>query len=253
MLLVIDIGNTHTVCGVFDGPELKSSWRISSTPLRTEDEILAQLKTLLLDSGIKPTGISAVAISSVVPDLTTVFSSMVHKYFGQTPLLIDARLDLGIRIHYHDPLSVGADRLCNAVAGFAKYGGPLIVVDVGAATTFDIIAPGPETAAADLHRRAAKLPRIDLNIPDHVIGQDTVSSMQIGILYGTIDGLEGMIRRLQGEIKKREGREATVVATGGFSTFLSAHTAVLQFCEPMLVLEGIRLIHERVRTTSTHR
>lgn len=256
MLLAIDIGNTHTVFGVYDGPKLKADWRVSSNTQRTEDEVGTQLQQFLRSGSLEPSQITSIGISSVVPNLTDIFDRMARKYFKVHPVIVGAHLNLGISIHYEDPAAVGADRLCNAVAGFEKYGGPLIIVDFGTATTFDVvgkngdylggvIAPGLETSAADLHRRAAKLPKIELHLPGQVIGTDTVSSMQAGILYGSIDALEGMIRRLQKEIKKREGTEARVIATGGFSSFISSQTTVVTACEPTLVLEGVRLIVSR--------
>jgi len=258
MLLAIDIGNTHTVFGVYDGSLLKSDWRVSSNTQRTEDEIGAQLQQFLQSGGIDPAGISAIGISSVVPNLTDIFDAMAKKYFKLQAVIVGSHLDLGIAIRYDDPSAVGADRICNAIAGHKKYGGPLIIVDFGTATTFDVIAangdylggviaPGVETSAADLHRRAAKLPKIELHIPATVIGTDTVSSMQAGILFGAVDSLEGMIKRLQAEIKQSEGKEATVIATGGFSEMISTQTRKIAACEPTLVLEGVRLIVERVR------
>lgn len=262
MLLAIDIGNTHTVFGVFSNDELKADWRVSSNPQRTGDEAGTQLQQLLTARSIDASAITDIGISSVVPNLTDVYADTAEKYFGITPIIIDSRLDLGIAIRYTDPTAVGADRLCNAIAGFAKYGGPLIVVDFGTATTYDVIAsngdylggviaPGIETSAADLHRRAAKLPKIELHLPPTVIGVDTVSSMQAGILYGAIDGLEGMIRRLQEEIRKREGKKARVVATGGFSEFIRRQSPVIEACEPALVLDGVRRIVKRVRRRSS--
>lgn len=256
MLLAIDIGNTHTVFGVYRGQELLADWRVSSTTQRTEDEAGTQLEQLLRTRGIDKTSIKAIGISSVVPNLTDVFGRMARRYFDITPVIVDSTLDLGFTIHYDDPTAVGADRLCNAIAGYGKYGGPLIIVDFGTATTYDVIAgngdylggviaPGVETSAADLHRRAAKLPKVELHLPRSIIGTDTTSSMQAGILYGAIDALEGMIRRLQKDIVKREGNEAKVIATGGFSTFIAANTQVISACEPALVLDGVRMFVER--------
>lgn len=258
MLLAIDIGNTHTVFGVFQGADLKADWRVSSSTQRTEDEVGTQLLQFLQSDSIEPSSIRSIGISSVVPNLTDIFTHMAEKYFQRAPVVIGSHLDLGFTIRYKDPSAVGADRLCNAVAGFAKYGGPLIIVDFGTATTYDVvatngdylggvIAPGIETSAADLHRRAARLPKIELHLPKQLVATDTVASMQAGILYGAIDSLEGMIRRLQQEVQSREKKAARVIATGGFSTFISRHTGVLSATEPALVLEGVRLIVERTR------
>lgn len=256
MLLAIDIGNTHTVFGVFRGSKLLTDWRVTSNHQRTEDEIGAQVLLFLEGKKISQRKITGVAISSVVPNLTDIFATMARKYFRVEPVIISSSLKLGIAIHYDDPSSVGADRLCNAIAGFAKYGGPLIIIDFGTATTYDVvaingdylggvIAAGLETSAADLHRRAAKLPKIELHFPKNIIGTDTVSSMQAGILYGSLDSMEGMVDRLQKELKKREGKEATVIATGGFSELMKKHSRVIRAWEPSLVLDGVKLIYER--------
>ncbi|HEY5614442.1 MAG TPA: type III pantothenate kinase [Bacteroidota bacterium] len=256
MLLAIDIGNTHTVFGVYRRTKLLVDWRATSIHQRTEDEVGSQILLFMEGKGIKPKGITGLAISSVVPYLTDIFASMSKKYFRMKPLIISSALDLGIKIHYDDPSSVGADRLCNAIAGYAKYKGPLLIIDFGTATTYDVVAkngdylggvisPGVETSAADLHRRAAKLPKVELRFPKKTIGTDTVESMQSGILYGALDAMEGMVERIQKEMKKREGRTARVIATGGFSEFVTRHSKLVDAREPSLVLDGVRLIYER--------
>jgi len=261
MLLAIDIGNTHTVFGIYRGSNLVADWRVTSMLQRTEDEIGTQVKLFLHDAGVSSSEIRGVGISSVVPNLTDIFSMMAQKYFGAEPLLISSALDLGIKIHYDDPNSVGADRLCNAVAGFRMFGGPLIIIDFGTATTYDVvasngdylggvIAPGIETSAVDLHRRAAKLPKVELHFPQTIIGRDTASSMQAGILFGAVDAMEGMVGRLQSEIAKREGKGAKVVATGGFARLIAERSTLIAQCVPSLVLDGVRLIYERLRGTS---
>ncbi len=257
MLLAIDIGNTHTVFGVFSKSKLIAEWRVTSSHPGTEDEVGTQLMAFLQQFKISPRKIDGICISSVVPNLTDTYVAMSEKYFGHSPVVVSAGLDLGIRILYDDPSQVGADRLCNAIAGFSKYRGPLIIIDFGTATTFDIvatngdylggvIAPGIETAAIDLHRRAAKLPKVELHFPKSIIATDTVSSMQAGIMYGAVDSMEGIVGRLQKEIRKREGHPAKVIATGGFSKLMSQHSTVIQACEPSLVLDGVRMIYERV-------
>ncbi len=261
MILAIDIGNTHTVMGVFEKTRLLFDWRVTSALQHTEDEVGAYVKMFLREAGIESGSITGIGISSVVPDLTDVFAAMAAKYFNVKPVIVRSEVNLGIRIRYADPKTVGADRLCNALAGFAKYGGPLIVVDFGTATTYDVvgtngdylggvIAPGIETLAVDLHRRAAKLPKVELRFPDTVIGTDTTSSMQAGILYGGLDALEGMVKRLQREILEAEKREAILVATGGFSKLLCEHSTLALHWEPSLVLEGVRIIYEKVKGIS---
>ena len=257
MLLAIDIGNTHTVFGVFNKSKLTAEWRVTSSHPGTEDEVGAQLMAFLQQFKVTSRKIDGVCISSVVPNLTDTYVTMSEKYFGHHPIVVSASLDLGIRILYDDPSQVGADRLCNAIAGFSKYRGPLIIIDFGTATTFDIvagngdylggvIAPGIETAATDLHRRAAKLPKVELHFPKSIVATDTVSSMQAGIMYGAVDSMEGIVGRLQKEIRRRENRPAKVIATGGFSKLMSQHSAIIEACEPSLVLDGVRMIYERV-------
>ena len=253
MLLAIDIGNTHTVFGIFDKRKLITDWRVSSTVNRTEDEIGAQVRLFCEQAQIKPRNIKSVGVSSVVPDLTETCERMAKKYYGVKALVVSAELDLGIKILYEDPSEVGADRLCNAVAAFERYGGPLIIIDFGTATTYDVvsekgdylggvIAPGIETSAADLHRRAAKLPKVELKFPKKIIGTDTVTSMQSGILCGAVDAMEGMVNR----IKRSMGKKTEVVATGGYSKMIKEHSKSIDYDEPALVLYGLQLIHERI-------
>lgn len=254
MLLAIDVGNTHTVVGVFEGTRLVADWRMTSVARRTSDEHWLAIKSFCSGADISTARIKTVGISSVVPDLTDVFETMARTHLKVEPVTVSAFLDLGIKVHYKDPSTVGADRLCNAVAGFRKYGGPLIVIDFGTATTYDVlsqdgdylggvIALGLESSASELHRRAAMLPKIELKFPDRVIGRETASSMQAGTMFGAVDAVEGMVRRIQREL----GTTARVIATGGLAGTVSQYTEVIEACEPSLVLEGIRLIVERVR------
>jgi type III pantothenate kinase len=254
MLLAIDIGNTHTVIGIYRKDKLVADWRMASLTHRTGDENWLTLKNFCTDAGIDTAAVKAVGISSVVPDLTFVFEHLARKHFGVEPVTISGALNFGIRIHYKDPSAVGADRLCDAVAGFEKYGGPLIIIDFGTATTYDVVSKegdylggvitlGLESTAAELHRRAAKLPRIELRFPPTAIGYDTASSMQAGVLFGTVDAVEGIVKRIRTEL----GAPARVIATGGLAKIVAAHTAVIEAVEPSLVLDGIRLILERLR------
>jgi type III pantothenate kinase len=252
MLLGIDVGNTHTVLGVFKESTLVADWRMSSSTHRTADESWLTIRSFFHGKEIDPSLITGVGISSVVPDLTDVFAVMARTYFRTEPVIVHAGLDLGITVLYNDPGAVGADRLCNAVAGFAKYGGPLVIIDFGTATTYDVVSErgeylggviglGLESSAMELHRRAAMLPRIELRFPSSVIGRDTVSSMQAGIMFGAVDAVEGAIRRIRNEL----GRPVRVIATGGLSPTIARYTGVIESCEPALVLEGVRLICER--------
>ena len=256
MLLAIDVGNTHIVVGIFDGTRLVADWRMASLTHRTADENWLTIRSFCADAGISLSKIDGVGISSVVPDLTDVFELMARKYLKLEPVTVSASLDLGIKVMYSDPGAVGADRLCNAIAGFTKYGGPLIIIDFGTATTYDVVSRegdylggvitlGLESIAAELHRRAAKLPKIELHFPPGVIGRDTVASMQAGVMFGTVDAVEGTVRRIRAEL----GKEARVIATGGLSAVIAKYTNVIEACEPSLVLEGVRQIYERVRKT----
>jgi type III pantothenate kinase len=251
MLLCIDVGNTHTQFGVYDKGKLKSDYRVSSEVVRTEDEIGIVVLSLLEHDGVKAGKVEGVGISSVVPNLTGILERMSQKYFGCAAMVVSPEFELGIKVGYDEPLSVGSDRICAAVAGYKKYGGPLIILDFGTATTYDVvsadgvylggaIAPGLETAAADLQRRAAKLPRIELLFPDNVIGKTTVKSMQSGIMFGAVDAMEGIVRR----IKEALGTDATVIATGGYGKIMSGHSKIINHLEPALVLEGVRIIYE---------
>lgn len=251
MLLSIDIGNTHTVIGIFNQDKLISHWRLSSTITRTEDESFLIVKLLCEQVNLSLTNINGVVISSVVPNLTDIFKRLAEKYFQVQPVIISAALKLGMKVKYDDPRAVGADRLCNAVAAYKKYGGPAIVVDFGTATTYDVISsrgdylggvisPGIETAGGELHRRAARLPKIELHFPEHVIGKNTVESMQSGIMYGALDAMEGMIKRIENKL----GKKARIIATGGYSKFVCQKSVYKIHCEPWLVLEGSKLIYE---------
>jgi type III pantothenate kinase len=254
MLLAIDIGNTHTVIGVFERDRLVGDWRITSSIARTEDEIGMFVKSFCKEASIDPGLVVRSGISSVVPNMTPVYQKMAKKYFNIEPVLISSALDLGITILYDDPTAVGTDRLCNAVAGYTQYGGPLIIIDFGTATTYDVIseqgeyiggviAPGVETSSAELHRRAAKLPKIDIIFPEKVIGKTTITSMQSGILFGAVDSVEGMVRRISTELEKK----TIVIGTGGLSGVISLRTTLIDFVAPTLVLDGVRIIMDRIK------
>jgi type III pantothenate kinase len=253
MILAIDIGNTHTVIGIYNGNKLLGDWRVTSFVTRTEDEFGTLVKQFCDVAKIPMKKVTSIGIASVVPNLTDVCVKMSRKYFKIEPIVISSDLDLGMKVLYDDPRTVGADRLCNAVAGFAKYKGPVVIIDFGTATTFDVVSKngeylggvitaGIETSSTELHRRAAKLPKIDLKFPERVIGRNTVESMQAGILYGALDSMETMVRRISKELDDYP----TVIATGGFSETMKKQSKVINKHEPTLVLEGIRLIVDRV-------
>ncbi len=252
MLLVIDVGNTHIEVGLYEERQYRTSWRITTGVHRTEDEFLAFIHHFLSVEGVPLKAIDHLIVSSVVPDITQQFIRVGEKYFQQQPLIIDHTLDLGIRVDYHPPSSVGADRLCNAVAAFEKYGGPAIIVDFGTATTFDVvsqdgvyiggaIAPGVETTAWGLHERASKLPRIALAFPEHAIGKSTEESMQSGIVLGSVMMVDGLIAEMQKELKA----PPHVIATGGLAHLVASRSRYIQHVEDNLVLEGMVQIYFR--------
>ncbi len=259
MLLVIDIGNTHTVFGVMRDGEILKHWRMTSSLARTEDEIGLILRLYCQQGGIDFSAISGVCISSVVPDLTASHVRMSQKYLGIKALVIHSGLKMGMKVLYKDPGTVGADRLCNAVAGVQKMGSPLIVLDFGTATTFDcidregnyqggVIAPGVETSIRALHMKAAKLPQVELRIPRGMVGRTTTESIQIGIIKGAIHTVNGLVA----DIKKELGEGTRVIATGGLAEVIAGETDVITRVEPFLSLEGMALIYEMNRPDKQH-
>jgi len=252
MDLIVDIGNTHTVLGLFDDDSLRRFWRVTSQLSRTEDEIWVVVDSLFKLDALDMNQIKGVCISSVVPELSRIYKRMVEKYLSLKPMYISPDLNLGLNILYQDPHSVGADRICNSFAGKKKYGSPLIVLDFGTATTFDcinengdylggVICPGIESAAAILHRKAAKLPKIELMFPQQVIGKNTEESMQSGIMYGSVELIEGLIRKIKIELSGNP----KVVATGGLAHTIAKRTKAIDVVDENLNLEGIFQIYKQ--------
>ena len=252
MDLMIDIGNTHTVIGLFKNGDLLRHWRVTSHFSRTEDETWAIVDSFFKLDNFYAKDIRGVCISSVVPELTRVFRRMTLKYLSIKPMHISPDLNLGLDILYQDPYSVGADRICNAVAGKRKYGAPLIVLDFGTATTFDcinkngdylggVICPGIESAASVLHHKAAKLPKIELIFPPQIIGLTTEESMQSGIMYGSLEMIEGLIRKIKSEL----GGNPKVIATGGLAHTIAKRTKAIDHVDENLNIEGIYDIYNR--------
>jgi type III pantothenate kinase len=250
-LLCIDIGNTNVVMGLYEGGKLGTHWRVATEHRKMADEYAMLLLNLFERSDQLPDTVTGVIISSVVPPLTGIFTKLSERYFGQTPLVVEAGTKTGVRIRYDNPDEVGADRIVNAVAAYHQHGGPACVVDFGTATTFDAlssggdylggaIAPGIGISAEALFQRTAKLPRIDLVRPPAVIGKNTSQSMQSGMLFGYVGLVEGLVARFRAEL----GSEMVVIATGGLATLISAETNVIDTVEPWLTLEGLRLIWE---------
>ncbi len=254
MLLAFDVGNTMIAIGLFRGKKLVKSWTIKTDSDTTSDEYGATLLNLIHVAGLQAKTISSAIISSVVPPLTPVIEDVCRAYFGTAAAVVGPGLKTGMPILYENPLEVGADRITAAVAAFEKYGGPAIVVDFGTATTFDAvsangeylggaIAPGIRIAAEALYLKTARLPRIEIKKPKRAIGRTTVSSMQSGLYFGYV----GLVMNTIEEMRKELGRSVRVVATGGFGSQIAAELPVIEAYEPDLVLEGLRIIHERNR------
>ena len=253
MLLVIDVGNTNIVLGVYDGDDLKAHWRIETDRGRTTDEYGMLIMSLFFyDRTLGIEDVTDIIISSVVPPLMPTLERICQRYFDLKPIIVGPGTKTGMAIKYDNPREVGADRIVNAVGAYAKYGGPLIIIDFGTATTYCVvtesgdyiggaIAPGVTIAAEALFQRAAKLPRIEIKNPGHVISTNTVTSMQSGLLFGYVGQVEGMIRR----IKEEFGAEMKVIATGGLAPMIAAETDVIDTIDSMLTLEGLKLIYER--------
>lgn len=251
MLLAIDIGNTSTTLGVFEGEELRATWHVATSIHRMADEYAALLLNLLHQQGMDTSDIEAVALCNVVPPLTTTFVDFSQRYFHTTPLVVGAGVKTGVRIRMDNPREVGADRIADAAAAHHLYGCPVIIIDLGTATTFGIvskegdyiggiIATGIATAAEALFTRTAQLPRVELAHPKHVIGTNTVAAVQSGIIYGYASLVEGMLTRIQKEL----GEKAKVVATGGYAELIAKETKVIDAVNPDLTLVGLRLIYE---------
>jgi type III pantothenate kinase len=251
MLLSIDIGNTNTTFGVFDGDKLKATWRSATGVHRMSDEyatfILAQLRV----KGIETRDITDGVLCSVVPPLITVFEELFRSYFKIHPLVVEAGVKTGARICMDNPREVGADRVVNAVAAHKLYGGPCIVIDIGTAITFDAvaqngdylggaIAPGIAIATDALFNRTAALPRVDLSHPKKAIGSNTISAMQSGIVFGYVGLIEGLVSRIKAEM----GGKAKVIATGGYSGLLAEESKIIDDVNADLTLIGLRLIYE---------
>jgi type III pantothenate kinase len=252
MLLTIDVGNTNTVLGVFDGAALRAHWRLTTRREQTADEYGILLRNLFAGSGLEPRAVDAVALASVVPPLTPVLVELSREYLGREPLVIGPGVKTGMPILYEPPGDVGADRIVNGVAAFAAYGGPVIVVDFGTATTFDVITrkgeyaggvicPGIGISADALFQRAARLPRVDVRHPGKVVGRSTVGSMQSGLYFGYAAMCEGLITKIRAEL----GEPARVVATGGLAGTLASEIPSIEAVDPVLTLTGLRLIFER--------
>lgn len=250
MIFVLDVGNTNIVLGVYDGEELKYNWRVETNRQKTEDEYGMLVKQLFANEGLTIKDIDGIIISSVVPPIMYSLERMCRKYFLITPMVIGPGIKTGLNIKYDNPKEVGADRIVNAVAGIEYYGSPLIIVDFGTATTYcyineekqymgGAIAPGIGISTEALYNRASKLPRIEIAKPKDVIGKNTVSAMQSGILYGYVGQVEGIVNRMKQQTK----HSPTVIATGGLAPLISKESTVVDVVDPFLTLKGLKMIY----------
>jgi type III pantothenate kinase len=255
MLLAVDMGNTNVVFALFEEGEIRARWRIATDPRRTGDEYAVWLSQLMAIEGIERSAITAMIVSNVVPRARHNLEVLAEKYFRVAPLFAgEGEATWGIAIDVDEPGSLGSDRAVNAIAAHAKHGGDLIVVDFGTATTFDvvdfhgaykggIIAPGINLSLDALVSNTAKLPRIAIEAPDSdtVIGRNTIEQMQIGVFWGYVAMMEGLIARMRAQI----GRPAKVVATGGLAILFDEHTEIFDHVDPDLTLEGLAILAER--------
>ena len=250
MLLAVDIGNTTITLGLYDGETPGPRWRLETVRSRLPDEYGLMLLALLANAGLSKRDVSAAALSSVVPPLTGTWVEVFRRSLGVEPLVVETGVKTGVRVLYDDPKQVGADRIVNAAAVKALWGGPACIVDFGTGTTFDAlsargeylggaIAPGIGIGAEALHARAAKLPRVDLVRPPFAIGRNTEHALQSGLVFGYVGLVEGMVARFRAEL----GPETKVIATGGYGELIARETPVLGIVAPWLTLDGLRIIH----------
>lgn len=254
MLLVIDVGNSNIVLGIYDGQQLLRHWRVSTDKARTSDEYGILFHDLFALAGITFNQTKAIIISSVVPPLTGVLETLCRDFFALTPYVVGPGIKTGMQIQYDNPREVGADRIVNAVAGYEKHHCALIIVDFGTATTFDYvnnkgeycggaIAPGLAISLEALFQRASKLPRVDICRPPQAIAKNTVNSMQAGIFYGYVGLVDGIVERIKAESRD----QPKVIATGGLASLIAVESKCIEEVDEFLTLDGLRMLYERNR------
>ncbi|WP_261134740.1 type III pantothenate kinase [Bacillus sp. Marseille-Q3570] len=252
MILVMDVGNTNIVLGVYEGDDLKYHWRVGTSRKKSEDEYGMFISNLLTHIGLGFNDIDGIILSSVVPPLMFPLEKMCEKYFNLKPLIIGPGIKTGLNIKTENPREVGADRIVNAVAALHEYDSPLIIVDFGTATTYcyidknknylgGAISPGISISTEALYTHAAKLPRIEITKPSHVVGKNTVSAMQAGIFYGYVGQVEGIVKRM----KEQAEEEPLVIATGGLAHLIGEESPIIDVVDPFLTLKGLQLIYHK--------
>ena len=250
MLLAVDVGNTNVTFGLFEGERLVADWRVTSHRERTADEMAVELRQLFALQGLELSVVDGVVISSVVPTLNPALLEASRRYLHCEPVMVGPGVKTSVRVRYENPRDVGADRIANALAAFTKYGGPVVVIDFGTAVTYDAInaqgdylggaiAPGVEISLDALVSHTAMLRRVEPVAPDSVIGRNTITSIQSGLVWGFVAQVEGMVERMVAEL----GGTARVVATGGQAALVAGLTHVIETTDPLLTLEGLRLIY----------